>query len=177
MISAVSLFVIPSKTSTEGRILDKETIRKIPWGVLLLIGGSIALSAAFQDTGLNNWIAHQITFLEGAPQIVVIFAVVAAAMIITQVLVNTGAAALMIPIAATLASVLGIPPLLLMVPAAIGVSYALVLPIATPPNMIVLGSGYVTTKQLVKIGLPLILILLPVVTILTTVLTPLVFGR
>lgn len=176
MISALSLFVLPSKSSSEGRILDRETGLKIPWGVLLLIGGSLALAGGFEETGLNKWIASQMTFLEGAPEIVILFAVVGASMLLTQVLVNTGAAALMIPIAATLSSVLGIPPLLLMVPAAIAVSYAFVLPIGTPPNMIAVGSGYVTTKQLAKIGLPLNLILLVIVTLMLAVLVPLIVG-
>lgn len=176
IVAALALFIIPSKSSTEGRLLEKETVQKIPWGVLLLIGGSLALAGGFEETGLNKWIAGQMIFLQGAPELLILFGVVGAAMLITQVMVNTGAGALMIPVAATLASVLGVPPLLLMVPAAIGASYAFTLPISTPPNMVILGSGHVTTKHLIKVGVPLTLILLIVVTLMSWILGPLVFG-
>src|SRR5918996_907408 len=132
LAAAVALFLIPSSSATssqghtmnskklneDGRkkLLDWNTAVKIPWGVLLLIGGGLALANAFTATGLDNWIASQLNFLAGMPFIIVILVVVAIAIFSSEIISNTATAALLIPIAASLSVTLEVNPLLLMVP-------------------------------------------------------------
>jgi solute carrier family 13 (sodium-dependent dicarboxylate transporter), member 2/3/5 len=173
IIAAMSFFVLPSKEN--GRILSKDEGIRIPWGVLLLIGGGLALAAGFTATGVDQWMASQLTFLENFPPFVIVLVLVVVAVIATQFIVNTATAALLIPVAAALSSVLSMDPLLFMIPVAIATSYGFILPVGTPPNIVILGSGYVTPKQLAKVGLPLTLILMAVLTILMITLVPAVF--
>lgn len=173
IIAAMSFFVLPSKEN--GRILSKDEGIKIPWGVLLLIGGGLALAAGFTSTGVDQWMATQLGFLENFPPFVIVLVLVVVAIITTQIVVNTATAALLIPVAAALSSSLNMDPLLFMIPVAIATSYGFILPVGTPPNVVVLGSGYVTPKQLAKVGLPLTLIMVVVLTILMTTLVPAVF--
>ena len=140
--------------SDSGALLDWKTAAKIPWGVLLLIGGGLALAHGFTSTGLDKWIADQMTFLGGMHYIVIILAIVAITVLAGEVISNTAAAALLIPISASLATSLGIPPVMLMVPVAVGASLGFIMPAGTPPNAIVFASGHVTVAKMVRAGLP-----------------------
>jgi len=175
ILAAVSLFLLPS-TGPKKRILEKEEGLQIPWGVLLVIGGGLALAAGFTSTGLDNSIAEQLGFLKGMPPFIVLIVLVAVAMLVTQVVVNTAAAALLLPVAASLSGIIDVSPTLLLIPVAIAISFGFILPIGTPPNTVVLGSGYVTTRQMAKAGIPLTLIFVVVVSLLMLVLVPAVFG-
>lgn len=174
IIAAISLFLLPS--ISKGRLLDWETAVQIPWGVLLLIGGGLALAAGFTATGLDAWIADQLKFLGGFHYIVIILALVAVTKFISEILSNTATAALLIPISVSLAASLDINPLLLMVPIAIATSYVFMMPVGTPPNAIVFASGYVTAAKMARAGLLLSFIGIALATLLTVVLVPLVWG-
>ncbi len=205
IISAVSLFLIPSsrnkrdhkssdKSNGElgdrssadaseekgaqntGKLMDWRTAVTIPWGVLILIGGGLALANAYTATGLDERIAGQLGFLSGLPFILVILVMVAFMVLISEIMSNTASTALMLPIAASLATSLNIDPILLMVPATIAASYGFMMPVGTPPNAIVYSSGYVTVPKMIRAGLPLDLIGIIMVTGLTTLLVPLVWG-
>jgi len=172
LLVAVSLFLLPSKNK---RLLDWNTAVKIPWGVLFLIGGGLALAGSFTITGVDMWIADQLSFLQGAHYFVIILVLVAA-VIFTEYLSNTATAALMIPVAAALAHTLGVNPILLMMPVAIAASYGFILPSSTPSNAIVLSSGYISAKRMARVGLPLNIIAVLLVSVLGTLLVPLVWG-
>jgi solute carrier family 13 (sodium-dependent dicarboxylate transporter), member 2/3/5 len=148
---------------------------QIPWGVLLLIGGGIALAHAFTATGLDKLIAEQLIFLEGMEHIIIILIVIGVTALVGEFMSNTAVAALMIPISASLATSLGMNPILLMVPVTIVTSFSFIMPVSTPPNTIVFASGYVTIPNMIKAGLPLKIIGVIMVTILTTLLVPLVW--
>jgi sodium-dependent dicarboxylate transporter 2/3/5 len=172
-------FTETTKRSTRSNIsnlLDWNTAIKIPWGVLILMGGGLALAHAFTSTGLDDWIASNLGVVSGMPFIVIILVIVAMAIVPSEMISNTATAAILIPIAASLASSLEINPLLLMAPVAIAASYGFIMPVGTPPNAIVYSSGYITAKEMARAGLPLDIISIIMVTILTSIFVPLVFG-
>jgi solute carrier family 13 (sodium-dependent dicarboxylate transporter), member 2/3/5 len=158
------------------RLMDWKTAVTIPWGVIILIGGGLALANAYTETGLDEWIAERLVFLQGINYLVVIFVIVAVAIFTSEIVSNTASAALLIPISASLAASLGIDPLLLMIPLTIATSFGFVMPVGTPPNAIVFASGYVTIPKMARAGLPLDIIGIVLVTILTTLLVPLIWS-
>ncbi len=168
--------IIETSKSRSSKLLDWNTAIKIPWGVLILMGGGLALAHAFTSTGLDDWIASNLSVVSGMPFIVIILVFVTMAIVPSEMISNTATAALLIPIAASLATSLGINPLFLMAPVAIATSYGFIMPVGTPPNAIVYSSGYITSREMARAGLPLDLISIVMVTILTSILVPLVFG-
>jgi sodium-dependent dicarboxylate transporter 2/3/5 len=165
-----------SSSSSTSKLLDWNTAIKIPWGVLILMGGGLALAHAFTSTGLDDWIASNLSVVSGMPFIVIILVFVTMAIVPSEMISNTATAALLIPIAASLATSLGINPLLLMAPVAIATSYGFIMPVGTPPNAIVYSTGYITAREMAKAGLPLDIISIIMVTILTSIFVPLIFG-
>jgi sodium-dependent dicarboxylate transporter 2/3/5 len=161
--------------SSSSRLMDWKTAVTIPWGVIILIGGGLALANAYTATGLDEWIADQLVFLQGINYLIVIFVIVAVAVFTSEIVSNTASAALLIPISASLAVSLGIDPLLLMIPLTIATSFGFVMPVGTPPNAIVFASGYVTIPKMARAGLPLDIIGILLVTALTTLLVPLIW--
>ena len=159
------------------RIMNWETAVTIPWGVLILIGGGLALAHAFTETGLDQWISNQLLFVENLNYILIVLVIVTIAIFFGEIASNTASAALLIPIAASLASSISIDPLLLMVPLTIATSYGFIMPVGTPPNAIVFGSKYVTAPKMAKAGFPLDIIGILLVTVLTTIMAPWIFGR
>jgi sodium-dependent dicarboxylate transporter 2/3/5 len=174
ILAASSLFLLPS-SGPQRRILQEDDGLQIPWGVLLVIGGGLALAAGFSSTGLDRSLAERLVFLRGAPLPVVVFLLVAVSMLVTQVVVNTATAALLLPVAASLAQAIEADPIMLLIPVGVATSFGFVLPIGTPPNTIVLGSGYVTSREMARVGIPLTAILALVVSVVLYVLVPLVF--
>jgi sodium-dependent dicarboxylate transporter 2/3/5 len=172
--SALALFAISSGKNQ--RVIDWTTAAKIPWGVLFLIGGGLALSSGFTTTGLDKWLAEQFTSIGATDLIIVLAIIVAFAIFSGEVMSNTAGAALIIPVAASIAPVLNISPISLMLPIALATSFSFVLPSGTAPNAIVFGSGYVTIKQMARAGFPLDLFGVLCVTILTMLLVPIVFS-
>jgi sodium-dependent dicarboxylate transporter 2/3/5 len=144
----------------------------VPWGVLLLFGGGFALADAVAASGLDDWLAGQLGGLAGLPTVLLVLAICLVATSATELTSNTATAALLMPIMAALSRALELSPYLLMVPAIVSCSCAFMLPVATPPNAIVIGSGHVTALQLFREGLRLNLIAAAVVTFLT-----LTYGR
>lgn len=151
---ALLLFLIPVNLR-EGRFaLDWEWARRIPWGILLLFGGGIALAQGFVASGLVAWTGERLTLLAGVPPIVMVFAIALLITFLTEMTSNTATTQIFLPILAVTASeVLQVHPFLLMVPATISASCAFMLPVATPPNAVVFASGHVTVPQMARAGL------------------------
>jgi sodium-dependent dicarboxylate transporter 2/3/5 len=174
IIAALSLFVIPSGKGQ--RALDWHSAAKIPWGVLLLMGGGLALASGFTLTGLDKWIAEQLILVETSDTPLIIPLIASFTIFTGEIISNTAGAALIIPIGASVANSLSINPIMLMLPVALASSFNFILPVGTPPNAIVYGSGYVTTRQMAKAGLPLDLFGIGIVALTTLILVPIVFG-
>jgi sodium-dependent dicarboxylate transporter 2/3/5 len=174
LIAAIALLAIPS-TSKQRRLLNLKSAKKIPWGVLVLIGGGLALAGGFTASGLDMWIADQLSFVGGMSFVLIILVVVAVTIFSGELMSNTAGAALLMPVMASLATTIDVNPILLIAPVAIATSYGFIMPIGTPPNAIVIGSGHVTTKNMAKFGLPFNLISISLLTVLMTTLLPLIW--
>ncbi len=174
MTAAILLFVIPSGGDSGGRLITWKDARQIPWGILILFGGGIALADGFSSSGLSVWIADSISFFHFLPPIFIVVIVCVIMMIMTEFTSNTATASIFMPILAGLAGAVHIHPYILMIPATLAVSCAFVLPVATPPNAIIFGSGRVQITDMVRIGIVFDVIgLILVVSILYYIIFPL----
>lgn len=155
MLMALVLFLIPVDRKKGAFVLDWEWARRIPWGVLFLMGGGFALAEGFQATGLAGWVGGRLQLLGNIPPGVMVILVCLLMTFLTEVTSNTATTSVMMPVLAATALALKINPLLLMIPATISASCAFMLPVATPPNAIVFGSGYLTIPKMARTGLAL----------------------
>ncbi|TVO71481.1 MAG: DASS family sodium-coupled anion symporter [Sedimenticola selenatireducens] len=138
------------------------------WGVLLLFGGGLTLSALLKETGTSVFLAEgAASLLQGAPLLLLLFVIVFFMVMLTEVASNTASSALMIPIFASIAEAMGISSAVMAVVIAIAASSAFMLPVATPPNAIVFGSGYIPQSQMIRIGLVLNLVLACLISLVT----------
>jgi sodium-dependent dicarboxylate transporter 2/3/5 len=152
MTAALVLFLLPVDRREGTFTLDWETARRLPWGVLILFGGGLSLAAAVTHTGLAEWIGGALSALDAWPTVLLVAGVTTVIVFLTELTSNTATAAAFLPILGPLALALGENPLLLAVPAALGASCAFMMPVATPPNAIVYGSGYITIPQMARAG-------------------------
>ncbi len=155
MFIGVSLFVIPASDGKGSRLMSWENEANVPWGVLVLFGGGLALAGAIKDTGLAEWIATQMEVFGVLPAILLVGAVVLVIISLTEVSSNTATAAVFMPLLGALAVSVDVDVLLLTVPAAIAASCAFMMPVATPPNAIVFATGRMTIKSMMRAGLAL----------------------
>ena len=176
LVSVAALLILPSGLKKQ-RLFDLKTARKIPWGVLVLIGGGLALASGFIATGLDMWIADKMLFLGELDYFLIVLVIVTITMLTSELMSNTAVAALLLPIMAVLGATTELDPILLMAPVAFATSYGFMMPVGTPPNAIAIGSGYVSIKQMVRYVLPFDLICIPIVTVMIVFLVPLVWGR
>lgn len=167
MTGATVLFLIPINLKKNEFVMNWEWAAKMPWGVLILFGGGLALAEGFKVTKLASWIGSQVALLEAAPILILIMVVVILVIMLTEMTSNTATSAMVMPILSAIAVGLGQNPLILVVPAAIAASCAFMLPVATPPNAIVFGSGYVTIPQMARSGLGLNILGIILITLLT----------
>ena len=174
MSAALLLFLLPSGEGSGHRLLDWRKARDTPWGVLILFGGGLSLAASVETTGLSRWLGGTVGGLAGWPLLLLILAIVAAVILLTELTSNTATAATFLPILGGLAIALGLDPLLLAVPAALAASGAFMLPVATPPNAIVYGSGYVQIADMARAGVWLNILFAVLVTCLSYLLVPVV---
>jgi sodium-dependent dicarboxylate transporter 2/3/5 len=175
LIGVVVMFVLPSSKPDE-RILDWKTAEQIPWGVLILFGGGLALAEGFKVTGLAEWIGQGFTLIEGISFFVLLLIIVAAVNFLTEVTSNVATASMILPILASVALKLDLHPFGLMVGATLAASCAFMLPVATPPNAVVFASGYLQIKDMVKAGFWLNIISILLVTLMVYYLLPVIWG-
>ncbi|CAL68536.1 SLC13 family permease [Christiangramia forsetii] len=152
MSAAVCLFLIPSGKSGR-KLINWEQAVKIPWGIILLFGGGMALAKGFGDSGLAVWIGGQLTNLENLPLFLLVLVLIAAVNFLTEVTSNLATTAMLLPILASMAVALNLHPYFLMVGATLAASCAFMLPVATPPNAVVFGSGYLHIPDMIKTGI------------------------
>ena len=166
MLGAIMLFVIPSRSGTHRCLLQWEDLKSLPWGILFLLGGGLSLARAVQANGVTEFIGAQASDLSFLPMFLILLAIVGAVVFLTELTSNTATTATLIPVLAAIAPALNIHPYTLVIPASIAASCAFMLPVATPPNAIVFGSGHITSRQMRSTGLWLNLICLAVITLL-----------
>nr|WP_220495737.1 DASS family sodium-coupled anion symporter [Oceanospirillum sediminis] len=174
--AAILLFTLPVRSGSNERVLDWESAKKVPWGILILFGGGLTLAAQIKGSGLAEFIAHQI---EGASAVSLIFSVLiitTAITFLTEITSNTATAAGFLPLLGPVAESVTGTPLVWVIPAAIACSCAFMMPVATPPNAIVFGSGLIRMKDMIRAGFLLNIIAIAVITLATIYLAPAVFG-
>jgi sodium-dependent dicarboxylate transporter 2/3/5 len=178
ILGALCLFIIPARDTDGSKrpLLTWDEARTIPWDVLLLFGGGLSLAAAMESTGLAKWLGDHLTALGGLPPLALYLGLAVFVLLLSELASNTAVATMMMPIIATLATAVGQPPLLLMLVAALAASTGFALPVATPPNTIVFGSGQVRVRDMARAGVALDIIAIVLVVVVVVLVYPLVFA-
>ena len=167
IMMSLLLFLIPSKRNKGEVLMDWETVKKMPWGIILLFGGGFALASGFKESGLSTYLGNEMHILNGLHPLLIIFAVSAIMIFLTELTSNSSSTTMILPILATLAVSTDIHPLMLMLPATFAASMAFMLPVATPPNAIVFGSNRLQIKDMARAGLILNIIGIIVISLWT----------
>lgn len=175
LLGAMLLFLIPS-TSRRGALIYWKEAVKLPWGVLLLYGGGLAIAAAFQTSGLATWIGTQMTVIQGLSLFLMILIIVTSVNFLTELTSNLATTAMLLPILASMAVALDIHPIYFMVSATLAASCAFMLPVATPPNAVVFGSGKLNITDMVRTGIWMNLFSIVLITLLIYFLLPYIWG-
>ena len=176
IFGALILFITPSKSRSALFLMNWKSAEKLPWGVLILFGGGLSLAGAIQRTGLAEWIGGYFTIIGGWPVILIIFTISFVIIIFTEMASNSATAAAFLPIMGSVAVAVGMHPLLLAIPVAVVASCAFMLPVATPPNAIIYGSGLISIPEMVKAGFLLNIFFALLVTLLAYFLFPIILG-
>ncbi|WP_114751880.1 SLC13 family permease [Pleomorphovibrio marinus] len=176
LIGVLVLFIIPQYRGSKKKLLDWEAAEEIPWGILILFGGGLALAAGFQHTGLASWVGEQFTLLQNVPFWIFLLLIIAAVNFLTEITSNVATASMLLPILSAVALAMGVHPFGLMVGATLAASCAFMLPVATPPNAVVFGSGYLTIPAMMRTGIAMNLLSILLVTLIVFFLLPLVWG-
>lgn len=151
--AGIVLFIIPNGDKKGGKLLLWSTLKDLPWGILILFGGGLSLASAISSSGLAAWIGKGVSGLGALPILLLILVVILVVIFLTEITSNTATAAAFLPILASSAIGIGQDPMLFVIPATIAASCAFMLPVATPPNAIIYGSGKVTIPQMAKAGI------------------------
>lgn len=178
MIAGLVLFLLPSGRGSENRraLLTWEDAKGIPWGIVLLFGGGMALAEGFKASGLAVWIGGQLTLLDGVSFALLVLLLVAAVNFLTEITSNIATTSMLLPILAPMALAMGVHPYVLMVAATVAASCAFMLPVATPPNAVVFGSGYLRIPEMVRTGFGMNLLSILVLALLVHEVLPRLWG-
>lgn len=150
--AGIAMFLMPARGRTEMVLNWKDAEDGLPWGVLLLFGGGLSLASAVAATGLDGWFGQQVTGLGVLPIVALVAAVVTIVLFLTEITSNTATAATFIPVLGGVAVGINADPMTLLIPAAFAATCAFMLPVGTPPNAIVFGTGAVTIAQMARGG-------------------------
>ncbi len=176
-IAAASfLFLVPSKAEPDTRLMEWEAVKELPWWIVLLFGGGFALAFGIMDSGLSIWVGERLELVGSFHPVFIIASVCLIGTFLTELTSNTATAQILLPILASLAAAIGINPISLMIPATLAFSFAFMLPVATPPNAIVFGTGRISIADMAKAGFLLNLAGVIILTIAAYTLLPLLFG-
>jgi len=172
---AITLFILPSsKTGT--KIINWEDAVKLPWGIVLLFGGGMALALGFETSGLAIWIGEQMSSLGFVPLFFMLLILITAVNFLTEITSNLATTAMLLPVLVSLASAVGVHPYLLLVGATMAASCAFMLPVATPPNAVVFGSGYLKMEDMVTKGFWMNIISILLLTLFIYFLLPILWN-
>lgn len=173
---ALALFVIPINARRGEFVMDWEATKGLPWDVLLLFGGGLSLAGMIQEHGLSEYLGALTQGLGGLPVILTVAIVCFGILMLTELTSNTATAATFLPIVGAIAVSVGQSPLLFLIPTALAANCSFMMPVGTPPNAIVFGSGLITLPQMARAGFLLNILLVPVVILLVWLLGEWAFG-
>ena len=172
------MFLIPTRTKGTKyfTIMGPDVIKKLPWNIVLLFGGGFALAKGFQVTGLSEFIGNNFSGLAGMPPIIMVIIICFGITFLTELTSNTATTEMVLPILASVAIAMETNPLLLMIPATISASCAFMMPVATPPNAIVFGSGRIKISEMARVGIFINIIGVIIITLLFYLIGTVVFS-
>jgi sodium-dependent dicarboxylate transporter 2/3/5 len=147
---ALLLFIIP--VNKKEALVNWEDTRQLPWGIILLFGGGIAIANGFENSGLDKWIAGNLLGLQAFPFWLLVILLIMGVNFLTEITSNLATTAMLLPILASVTIALNAHPFVLIVGATLAASCAFMLPVATPPNAVVFGSGYLKITEMMKVG-------------------------
>jgi len=173
--AAVMLFIVP-RVGGGGRVLEWKDSKEIPWGILLLFGGGLAIAAGFRETGLSSWLGSQLTVLDGMNLVVIIASATLLILFLTEITSNTATATMILPVVASLALALDIHPFALMIPCAMAANCAFMLPVGTPPNAIIFATEKLTILEMVRTGFIVNLLAAALIVVAVWYLVPMAFD-
>ncbi len=176
VVAALALFVIPVDVRERVFVMEWRSAEHLPWGVLLLFGGGLSLAHAIETTGVGQWIGRAVATVGPLPVIALVALTCLIIVGLTELTSNTATTAAFVPVIAGVAPAMGLDPVVLVVPVALAASAAFMMPVATPPNAIVFGSGHVTIPQMIRAGVWLNLLTIVLVTATTLWLVPRIIG-
>ncbi len=174
--AGVLLFILPGDRKGHMVLEWDDAEKGLPWGVLLLFGGGLSLASAVAATGLDEWFGTQVGGLEALPIVLLLAAVVTIVLLLTEVTSNTATAATFIPVLGGVAVGIGVDPLTLLIPAALAATCAFMLPVGTPPNAIVFGTGAVKISEMARGGAVLNVVGIMLITLFAVVVGPFALG-
>jgi sodium-dependent dicarboxylate transporter 2/3/5 len=176
VLAAIALFAIPVDVRRRTFLLDWSDTAKLPWGVLVLVGGGLSLAAAIESSGLSAWVAGNLTLLSQVPAWTAVAAIGLVVMLISHVTSNTATAATFLPLAGSFAALAGVAPVLVCAPVALAAGCAFMMPVATPPNAIVFASGQLTVPDMIKAGALVNAVALGLLAVFVLTVVPAVLG-
>jgi sodium-dependent dicarboxylate transporter 2/3/5 len=176
MTAAFAMFLIPSGGKNTLRLLNWQQTKELPWEILILFGGGLSLAAAVSETGLAHWLGTSLVPLGTFGIAAIVVGAVVLVIFLTELTSNLATTATLLPVLAALALELGVSPVTLTVPVALAASCAFMLPVATPPNAIVFGSGMITIPQMAKAGLVMNLVGIVLLSLVALLLAPQLLG-
>jgi len=174
ILAALSFFLIPSENNKTD-LLTWDQANKLPWGLLVLFGGGLSLASSIGSSGLGSWIGQGLTILGNVPPIILILTVATLIIFLTELTSNVATTSTFLPVVGAVAVALGIAPVALTIPVVLAASCAFMLPVATPPNAIVFGSGKISIPDMMKAGFALNMIGIILVTMFAYYLAPQIF--
>jgi sodium-dependent dicarboxylate transporter 2/3/5 len=172
MAGAIALFLVPSGSKEDPLLLRWNYAERLPWGVLILFGGGLTLASAVSNTGLAQWLGTSLQAIGDLPLWVIVAATAATIIFLTELTSNTATTNTFLPVVGAIALEAGFDPIMLAVPVTLAASCAFMLPVATPPNAIVFGSGLLTIPKMARAGLALNLIGIVLVSAIAMTLAP-----
>ena len=175
MIAALAAFLVPSGRDGQA-LMVWEDVSKLPWGVLILFGGGLALASAVSSSGLALWMGQQLSPLGLLNLALLVVAATALVIFLTELTSNLATTATFLPVIAAIAVETGQDPLVFVIPVTLAASCAFMLPVATPPNAIIFSSGLVSIPKMARAGLVLNIIAVGVLSVIALTLAPMVFG-
>jgi len=176
MAAALILFALPLSFKKGEFVQDWENAKKLPWGVLLIFGGGLALAGAFQSTGLSTSIGGAVSSFSGVNSLILVLIITTMVVFLTELTSNTATTAIFLPLMGAIAVGLGFHPLLFMVPVTLAASMAFMMPVATPPNAIIFGYEGLRIKDMARTGIWLNLLAICIIVVMAYFLGPLALG-
>jgi sodium-dependent dicarboxylate transporter 2/3/5 len=176
IVVAMILFILPSRSQKGKRLMDWRTASKLHWGIVILFGGGFALASGFKESGLSVWVAEHLAGLGGVEPVLLIGSICTMLTFLTELTSNTATTEMVLPLLGSLATAIKTNPLLLMIPATLSASCAFMLPVATPPNAIVFGTGEVSMADMMKVGIIMNIVGVILITTLMYLIGVSVFG-